>query len=206
MISRHHVWCYQHLYESKWCAEGPIHMLRDIHCSHSPRLPQVPHYEFQLSATPRKILQKCLNFKTLAFAMATRIYPVQTKRAKSFLQRLDFSYSSAAVFTGFNRMVCTHFLAYTFLTVLLLTFTAFKYQKIYHGNSQRWYHYHVSHFVHCWCPYVQWEGLCVIMSPPNFISLLNRYNQKTFRNDHFGTKVALPCSNFHWLRSGHAWA
>ena len=71
MISRHHVWCYQHLYESKWCAEGPIHMLRDIHCSHSPRLPQVPHYEFQLSATPRNFRHKVSTSKLGYFQWQT---------------------------------------------------------------------------------------------------------------------------------------
>ena len=45
-------------------------------------LPQMPYYASQLSATSRKVPQKCLNVKTLTFQMATRIYPVRKTRKK----------------------------------------------------------------------------------------------------------------------------
>ena len=118
--------------------------------------PQMPYYAPQLSATPSKMPQICLNVKTLTFPMTTTIYSVETNRAKSFLQRLDlalwqrvlarscfpqlsiilcvFPYSFVAVFTGFNRMVGTHLLPYICLTLLLLGFTAIETSENFPGK------------------------------------------------------------------------
>ena len=84
----------------------------------------MPYYPFQLSATSRKIPQKCLNVKTLTFPMVlNENFSVETNRAKkSFLQRLDLAARfgsvvlsvivDSIVFTGFSRIVgiriCCH--------------------------------------------------------------------------------------------------